>query len=396
MASPASFSGFDSFKLNRVTITDNILGHGSYATVLELQYKGQRCAGKKVHELLLAQGTNTYALRHFEEECHLLSTVHHPNIVQFLGVYFQRNSIVPILVMEFLPTNLSTCIEQRGVLPNETSFPILYDIASGLHYLHSHKPVIVHRDLSSNNILLTSDLTVAKISDLGVARIINKTPRPESRLTGTPGTPTYMPPEVMGANPKYDKSVDNFSYGILMIHMFSGRLPVPQVGPIHMEGEKMIPVSEAERREVFLQAIEDSHPLIGLIRRCISNSPKRRPTTEEIVDCLAKLVQQFPSASSSHLTLKMPTTDERRKRSRDKTTCYDDVAVEPEDEDSQAVENVQGRRLLVKDVSQSRLASPRKGRRFSEEKVRISTSWAQKDLKKAANQGYQVSYDLYV
>ena len=54
----------------------------------------------------------------------------------------------------------------------------------------------------------------AKISDLGVARILNLTPLQVSRMTQTPGIPAYMPPEVMVANPKYDTSVDEFSYGI--------------------------------------------------------------------------------------------------------------------------------------------------------------------------------------
>ena len=62
----------------------------------------------------------------------------------------------------------------------------------------------------------------AKISDLGVARILNLTPLQVSRMTQNPGTAAYMPPEVMIANPKYNTSIDVFSYGILMIHVLSG------------------------------------------------------------------------------------------------------------------------------------------------------------------------------
>ena len=382
MTSQASFLGFNSFKLSGVKVTSNVLGRGSYATVLELKYKEQKCAGKKVHDILLAQGNETYALRRFEEECRLLSKVHHPNIVQFLGVYFQKNSRVPILVMEFLPTNLTTCIEQHGILPNEISYSILHDVASGLHYLHSQTPLIVHRDLSSNNILLTSDFTVAKISDLGVARILNKTPFRVSKLTGTPGTPAYMPPEVMGANPVYDKTVDNFSYGILMIHMFSGQLPEAQVGPIRMEGDKMIPVSEAERREVFLQAITDDNPLIELIQRCISNNPQLRPATEDIVAYLAGLVQVFPAVSGSYLTLGMPTrTANNSKKKKSKTAHYDDVMVECENEESKPVEKEHGHNLVVKRAPRSRSGSSGKNRQWEKEKVRIS--WAQKKTRKA-------------
>ena len=50
---PATFTGFDPYKLTGVRVTDRELGHGSYATVLELEYMGLKCAGKKIHELLL-------------------------------------------------------------------------------------------------------------------------------------------------------------------------------------------------------------------------------------------------------------------------------------------------------------------------------------------------------
>ena len=317
---PATFTGFDLYKLTGVRVTDRELGHGSYATVLELEYMGLKCAGKKIHELLLKQGDTSYTVRRFEEECRLLSQIRHPNIVQFLGVYFEQRvqaprSLVggagdepkqrvraPILVMEFLPTNLTSCIEQYGIFPKEISYSILHDVALGLCYLHSQTPPIIHRDLSSNNVLLTPNM-MAKISDLGVARILNLTPLQASRLTQTPGTPAYMPPEVMVANPKYDTSVDEFSYGIMMIHMFSGQWPEPQVGPSRIEGGKLIPVTEAERREKFLEAIEDGHPLMDLIHGCINNDPQLRPHAGEIFRRVSRVASQFPAAFANRLDM---------------------------------------------------------------------------------------------
>ena len=302
MAARATFTGFDPYKLSGVTVTDRVLGHGSYATVLELEYMGLKCAGKKIHEVLLEQGGASYSVRRFEEECRLLSQVRHPNVVQFLGVHFQQGVPAPILVMEFLPTNLTSCIEQYGILPKEISYSILHDVALGLCYLHSQTPPIIHRDLSSNNVLLTPNMT-AKISDLGVARILNLTPLQVSRMTQTPGTPAYMPPEVMTANSKYDTSVDEFSYGVLMIHIFSGRWPEPQVGPIRTEPGRLIPVSEAERREVFLQAIGNDHPLMDLILKCIDNHPQTRAHASEIMERLADMVLQFPASFANRLEM---------------------------------------------------------------------------------------------
>ena len=302
MAVRATFTGFDQYKLIGVKVTDQELGHGSYATVLQLDYMGLKCAGKKIHELLLRQGDTSYTVRRFEEECRLLSQVRHPNIVQFLGVHFQERVPAPILVMEFLPTNLTSCIEQYGILPKEISYSILHDVSLGLCYLHSQTPTIIHRDLSSNNVLLTANMT-AKISDLGVARILNLTPLQISRMTQTPGTPAYLPPELMIANPNYDISVDQFSYGIMMIHMFSGRWPEPQVGPNRFEGDQLIPVTEAERREVFLRAIGNDHPVMDLILRCINNDPRCRAHASELVERLSAMKLQFPASFANRLEM---------------------------------------------------------------------------------------------
>ena len=302
MAARATFTGFDPYRLNGVIVTQRVLGHGSYATVLELEYKGLKCAGKKIHEVLLEQGAEHYSVRRFEEECRLLSNVRHPNIVQFLGVHFQRGVPAPILVMEFLPTNLTSCITQYKILPNEISYSILHDVVLGLYYLHSQTPPIIHRDLSANNVLLASNMT-AKISDLGVARMLNLTPLQVSRMTETPGTPAYMPPEVMQANPKYDTSLDEFSYGILMIHVFSGRWPEPQEGQTRIENRQLVPVTEAERREVFLRAIGNDHPLMDLIMRCINNDSSRRAHASEIVERLSGMVLQFPASFANRLEM---------------------------------------------------------------------------------------------
>ena len=290
----ATFSAteFQPYKLVGVRVTHRELGYGSYATVLEVEYMGQKCAGKKIHdELLRYKRTNAshIIVHQFQEECRILSQLSHPNVVKFLGVYFQDEVQVPILVMEFLPTNLTTYLEQCSIIQEEIGYSILYDVAKGLSYLHSQTPPIVHGDLSSNNILLT-DKKTAKISDMGMARILNMTPLQISRIMQTSGTPAYMPPEVMIANSTYDTSIDEFSYGILMIHVFSGKLPKPQIGPHRIENNELIPVTEAERRKVFLGVLGSNHPLMDLILKCISNDPSCRAHAGEIEKRLAERV----------------------------------------------------------------------------------------------------------
>ena len=221
-------------------------------------------------------------LQRFEAEYRTLGKLRHPNIVQFLGVYFEAGS--PILVMEYLHTTLSHCIEQHGILPNEIAYPILQNVALGLCYLHGQTPPLIHRDLSANNVLLTSDMK-AKIADLGVVKILNVTPAQMSCMTCAPGTPVYMPPEAMTKSPTYDTKIDDFSYGVLILHIFSGRWPIPgaAVKRDPQNPDSITALNEVERREEFVQDMGSEHPLMNLMLKCLSNFPEKRPVAGEIL-----------------------------------------------------------------------------------------------------------------
>ena len=280
------------------------IGRGSYASVLEMNYHGLQCAGKQLYSVLYTERIGE-TLPRFAEECRLLSQLRHPNIVQFLGVHFTQGSPVPILVMEFLPTTLAQRIDKNselGSLPDEVIYSILSDVALGVNYFHGHSPPIVHRDLSANNILLTKNLT-AKISDLGVAKILHLNPLELFRMTKTPGTPCYMPPEALEDNPQYDTSIDIFSYGILLIHIFSGKWPFPTkavtVDP--NDPDNLSPVSEAKRRQQYLDDITPDHPLMDLILRCISNSPTLRPTAAMVLQDVKDVQAQFSPTGKEEL-----------------------------------------------------------------------------------------------
>ena len=97
--------------------------------------------------------------------------------------------------------------------------------------------------------------------------------------------------------------IDEFSYGIMMIHMFSGRWPEPQVGPSRVERGKLIPVTEAERRKKFVETIEDGHPLMDLIHRCINNDPQLRPHAGEIVSQVSQIASRFPASFANRLEM---------------------------------------------------------------------------------------------
>ena len=105
---------------------------------------------------------------HFIRECYHSSLIRHPNIVQFMGVYYTERSDLPIMVMELMDTSLTSFIEKnQSKIAVEAKLPILLDVSLGLSYLHVRCPAKIHCDLSSNNILLSGKgCFVTKISDL--------------------------------------------------------------------------------------------------------------------------------------------------------------------------------------------------------------------------------------
>ena len=124
-----------------------------------------------------------------------------------------------------------------------------------------------------------------------------------STMTHTPGTLTYMPPEVMVDNPHYNTGIDRFSYGILMIQIFCGEPPRPQVASTVAESGKLIAVSEADRRKKYLDKVGYDHPLMNLILECIDNDPMLRPPTKKIVQQLEERVDESPSSFKCKLEI---------------------------------------------------------------------------------------------
>ena len=287
------------FELQGITATGKEIGRGAYAVVEEFSFRGLSCVGKSIHQEL-EPGQQGNILERFIGECHILSQLHHPNIVQFLGVYRKNDTQLPVLIMERMHCTLASCIDDHGILPDESNYSILHNVALGLNYLHHYFPnPIVHRDLTANNVLLTPDLS-AKISDLGVAKILNQ---PMSKMTHCPGTPPYMPPEVFLDDPNYSTKVDSFSYGVLMLHMFCGRWPFPiadrYVDP--HDKTKFIYRSETERRRQYLSDISATHPLLPLMRRCLSDHPDGRPDVSIILTTVKNLMSQFPPSFQDRL-----------------------------------------------------------------------------------------------
>ena len=107
--------------------------------------------------------------KRFEQECEVLHTLRHPNVIQYLGMYQDPDTNLPVLLMELMDYNLThflnTSLQQ---IPFHIHVNFCLDIALALSFLHANK--VIHRDLSSNNVLLISNIR-AKVTDFGMATL---------------------------------------------------------------------------------------------------------------------------------------------------------------------------------------------------------------------------------
>ena len=146
-----------------------------------------------------------------------MSDLRHPNITLFLGVCFLPICQLPLLLMERLDSSLDDLLEGVSNIALALKRSLLEGVSRGLLYLHKHTPQIIHRDLTSKNVLLTSSF-VAKITDFGNSRIVNLQPSQLARtLSRLPGTLVYMPPEALEVSSRYGPSLDIFSFGHLAL-----------------------------------------------------------------------------------------------------------------------------------------------------------------------------------
>jgi len=155
----------------------------------------------------------------YRRECQLMAGLRHSNIAQFLGLCSQVGSLLPALVIERLTLSLEDLLECTCFIPLPVKLSILTDTCSGLEYLHSLEPQIVHRNLTAGNILLTSSLT-AKITDVGTMRLISFRRGQFSQfLFQHPRVAVYMPPEAISDSLRCGPSLDMFSFGHLSLYV---------------------------------------------------------------------------------------------------------------------------------------------------------------------------------
>ncbi len=159
-----------------VSIRENeILGRGAWGYVAKGTFRGTTVAVKQVYPEILRQTT----LDRIRREIRTMAQIRHPNLVLFVAAVLNEQT-GPIIITELLDISLRSAYDDNRVGPNKRR--IFGDISSALVYLHRQREPIIHRDVSSANVLLLSlhnNKWLAKLSDFGSANL--------ARYATTPG-----------------------------------------------------------------------------------------------------------------------------------------------------------------------------------------------------------------
>ena len=175
---------------DEIQVKVKYLGKGAWGSVNEATYCGCIVAVKQIHELILSPHNR----RLFEREMTIASRCRHPCLLQFIGATNDEGS--PLFVTELMELSLRALLEQRQLTETEISV-ISLDVSRALNYLHHMKPsAIVHRDVSSANVLLwrQGEQWRGKVSDYGTAKFVQQTMRV------APGALIYSAPEAVSSN----------------------------------------------------------------------------------------------------------------------------------------------------------------------------------------------------
>lgn len=218
----------------------------------------------------------------------------HPSILKLLGTIMEKDNYS--LILEYMA--LGSLVEFRKEF--KVQWPVMSrivtDIASGMEYLHSHDPHILHLDLKGDNILLNGQIR-AKIADFGLSEWRTITMTVTRGTGGEAGdgrrcTVSHVPPEVWSnINLPSSTHFDIYGFGIVLWEMLSGQVPYRGVSDELVRSAVL-----SGQRPDFVQIPKDASPkFTQLMTRCWHQKPGQRPPFTVIkkeVDTLYKDVYE--------------------------------------------------------------------------------------------------------
>ncbi|XP_064407183.1 serine/threonine-protein kinase TAO1-A-like isoform X2 [Halichondria panicea] len=259
---------------------DEPLGSGAFGAVFKGSYRGDPCAIKLLHQVVMEMQTNIPATKSedasdaIDRESDFLKSFQHPNVVQFLLTAKHPKSGGTILVVELMDCNLRSYFSglDEESLSSKCEISLSKDMACGLAYIHSK--LIIHRDLCGDNVLLklTLPVPVAKISDFGMSRLYDPS-KLSSTLTAIGHRRGYLPPEAYRLEEEnYDNSLDVFSFGVILTQIVC----------------KLETIKSAKDRSFHVAQIPHTHRLRKLIDSCLQEDMTRRPSARDIYVSLTR------------------------------------------------------------------------------------------------------------
>ncbi|URE27471.1 serine threonine protein kinase [Musa troglodytarum] len=258
--------------------------------------------GTKVSVKMLDQDASSDpdAINSFKNELTLMQKARHPNVVQFVGAVTQN--LPMMIVSEHLPKgDLGSYLKKKGRLQMNKALRFALDIARhvfklllGINYLHECKPdPIIHCHLRPKNVLL-DDGGQLKVAGFGLIKMLKISPDRYKLVNPMADTnSSYVAPELY-KNEIFDKSVDSFSFGLILYEMIEGTPPFRTHTKAPEDVAKMICL---EGSRPILKTRSKNYPadLNELIQECWDPQPMVRSTFTEIIMRLDKMYANCPT-----------------------------------------------------------------------------------------------------
>mmetsp|Transcript_688 Transcript_688/g.1867 ORF Transcript_688/g.1867 Transcript_688/m.1867 type:complete len:632 (-) Transcript_688:213-2108(-) len=301
LRSMPAISAFDVATLQAATANfrrDNLLGEGGFGSV----YKGQLADGRRIAVKRLDRH-GLQGDKEFMNEVATLNRMSHNSILRLHGVCVQDQHRMCVLALGQCCLRDALDFRKTGTsrLTWTQRIQIALDIAEGLAYMHeSMTPAVAHCDITSRNILVMDNMR-ACISDFGLAMELPRDKEEQMTVEEVRSTFGYIAPELASIGQLSTKA-DSFSFGVLLLEIFTGQLPVdtsrPKAHHLLVEHMRQLLAGRQAIAEVLdphMMSDFHEHPraqlvlLHSVVCACLRSNPSHRSTVSEVLPLLRKL-----------------------------------------------------------------------------------------------------------